>query len=753
MADLPVSSTPPLTRTRIVVATTVLLSFISFWRAAAIVLNDLGSSAFYAVGIAGEAFGKSAPWFILGVMLFSYAVRAVYIESCVLFTRGGVYRVVKEAMGGTLGKLAVSALMFDYILTGPISGATAGQYLAGFLNDLGGSHLMLDRGWGFHLPRDLVATVFAVGVTVYFWRKNVRGLHESSERALQIMYVVTAMVVTILVWSGITLLSRPGISLPPLPSRETLHFSNEALGWLKGTSVPQITVFAFLIAFGHSILAMSGEETLAQVNREIEHPKLQNLKRAGMVIFIYSLVFTGFVSLLAVMIIPDAQRHDYTDNMISGLAMNLAGPLVARLALQAFVVVVGILMLAGAVNTAIIGSNGVMNRVAEDGILTNWFRRPHPRFGSTSRIISMVAFLQLAIILGSRGDVYLLGEAYAFGVIWSFTLMTVSILVLRFKQPSPREWRVPGNVRMGRYEIPLGLALIALALFSTAVMNLLTKRVATLSGLAFSALLFAVFTVSERITARRRAAQAGVDQFQLHHEEAVTREAVGVRPGNILVPVRDHHTLDHLRVVLERTDTEERDIVAMTTRLVRGGDFAGEFIAEERLISEYEQMLFSRAVSLAEKAGKPVSLCVVPGTDPFEAMLLTAQRLQSAVLVLGQSHKVSTPEQARLAGLAWEKLPHPRPHVELQILAPGGRAQSFVLGPHAPHLRPEDVETLHRLWLELSADPALRSLHHNEIVAVALRRLAAGLRRGPEQDTIFQELRRIISSREKPPSR
>src|SRR5439155_15657341 len=107
---------------RVIVATSVMLTFISFWRAAAIVLNDLGSSAYYVGGIAEKAIGPAAPWFILGVMFFSYAVRAVYIESCTLFTRGGVYRNVKEALGGRFAKISVSALMFDYILTGPISG-------------------------------------------------------------------------------------------------------------------------------------------------------------------------------------------------------------------------------------------------------------------------------------------------------------------------------------------------------------------------------------------------------------------------------------------------------------------------------------------------------------------------------------------------------------------------------------------------------------------------------------------------------
>src|SRR5271167_2370799 len=147
---------------RVLVATTALLSFISFWRAAAIVLNDLASSAYYAGGEAEGYIGKAAPWFILGIMLFSYCVRAIYVESCSMFVRGGVYRVVKEAMGGTLAKFSVSALMFDYVLTGPISGVSAGQYIVGLINEL----LRY-----FHLPpvgNEGTAAAFAILVTIYF---------------------------------------------------------------------------------------------------------------------------------------------------------------------------------------------------------------------------------------------------------------------------------------------------------------------------------------------------------------------------------------------------------------------------------------------------------------------------------------------------------------------------------------------------------------------------------------------------------
>ena len=155
-----------------------MLSFISFWRAAAIVLSDLASSAYYAGGEAEHYIGKSAPWFILAVMLFSYAVRALYIESSAMFVRGGVYRVVKEAMGGTLAKISVSALLFDYVLTGPISAVSAGQYLAGFVEDMGRY-----AGHPVHLPPNGFSAAFGVLVVLYFWWKNIQGIQESSDKA------------------------------------------------------------------------------------------------------------------------------------------------------------------------------------------------------------------------------------------------------------------------------------------------------------------------------------------------------------------------------------------------------------------------------------------------------------------------------------------------------------------------------------------------------------------------------------------
>src|SRR5690242_96926 len=210
---------------RVLIASTAMLAFISFWQAAALVLNDMGSSAFYAGAIAEHFVGMTAPWFILAIMVLSFAVRSLYIESCSMFVRGGVYRVVKEAMGATLAKFSVSALMFDYILTGPISGVSAGLYLVGLLNELF-HYTQLN----FVIPMNAGAAVFAMLVTLYFWWENIKGISESSEKALRIMYVTTVMVVLLILWCAYTLSVR-GFHLPPLPTLKTISYSDDALGW------------------------------------------------------------------------------------------------------------------------------------------------------------------------------------------------------------------------------------------------------------------------------------------------------------------------------------------------------------------------------------------------------------------------------------------------------------------------------------------------------------------------------------------
>ncbi|MBI3291390.1 MAG: APC family permease [Elusimicrobia bacterium] len=642
--------TTPKTARNVILVTTAMLSFISFWRASAIVLCDLASTAYYIGGIAEQAIGKAAPWFILGVMLFSYTVRALYIESCSMFVRGGVYRVVKEAMGGTLAKLSVSALMFDYVLTGPISAVSAGQYLVGLVNAvLPRVHIY------WHLPPNLFAVLFAIAVTLYFWWQNVQGIEESSDKAIKIMAVTTIMAVVMIAWSGLTLWQR-GFQWPPIQP----NFSPEAWGWLHGWRdyIPPLGFLGLTIAFGHTLLAMSGEESLAQVYREMEAPKLKNLEKTGFIIFLYSLLLTSLVSFFAVMIIPDSVRlSKYSDNLISGLTMYLVGPAGAKLLFQAFVVLVGCLILSGAVNTAIVGSNGVLNRVGEDGVLPDWLRKPHPRFGTTYRLLNLTVGLQLLAILLCRGNIYVLGEAYAFGVIWSFVFNALSVLVLRYKNKAPREWEVPLNFHLGGVEIPVGLAAIFAVLFITACVNLVTKRVATISGSLFTLAFFIVFEVSERMNAKRQGQKTHgltedghIDKVNLDRVEVLTpKDCACTKPYRVVVAVRDPNNVTHLKRVLEEIDPDRTDVLVMSSKIAKGFHLEGslpESTAEE-------EILFTQIIAVAEKVGHTVIPLLVSSNDPFYAMARVAYDLNAQELVVGKSGKYPPDIQMEHIAVAW----------------------------------------------------------------------------------------------------
>jgi hypothetical protein len=711
---------------QVLVVTSVMFTFISYWRTAAIVLCDLASTAYYIGGIVESQIGKAAPWFILAVMAFSYAVRSIYIESCSMFVRGGVYRIVKEAMGSRPARLAVSALLFDYILTGPISGVTAGQYIIGLLNDLFG----LGPDSRLIAYQNPLSAAIAVAITLYFWRVNIRGIHESSDKALRIMGATTVMGAVMIVWCLVTLAVRPEARhLPPStpdlskkvdaegkPVLDPLGKQLDPLGFLGHTAVGEalrpghvdwwslIGVLGILVAFGHSILAMSGEETLAQVYREVESPKLKNFKKAAFVVFLYSLLLTSLISFFAVMIIPDEVRMSkYSGNLIGGLAMSVAGPHWARLALNAVVVVVGFLILSGAVNTAIVGSNGVLNRVSEDGVLPDSFLKPHPRYGTTYRLIDLVAGLQVFTIVASRGNVLTLGEAYAFGVVWSFVFMALSMLVLRFKQPGRREYEVPLNLKVRGYEVPLGIGLIFLVLALAAVVNLLTKEVATITGLSFTAILYIAFTTIERARHRRRAgaeAAEHLEQFNQQTADQVSPQALNLaRPYRKLVAIRSPHNLAMLEKCLDETEPETTDVVVMTASVLPPGS-----ADQTTAITDQDRELLTAVVNLAEHAGKPVHPLIVPTNDPMFALVRTAKTLGAQELIMGPSNKYAPDDQLDLVALYWFNLCHGKPEpLTIRVLSKDRDVRLDIAGgSQIPRLGRMDAEAA-RILAELRA--------------------------------------------------
>ncbi len=343
-------------------------------------------------------------------------------------------------------------------------------------------------------------------------------------------------------------------------------------------------------------------------------------------------------------------------------------------------------------------------------------------------------------IIASRGNVITLGEAYAFGVIWSFTFNSLAMLVLRWKYHGERGWKVPPNLRIGKYEIPIGLISVFLVLLSMAVVNLFTKSVATMSGIVFAAAFFIIFTISERQNLRKHAltARQMKDYFQLEHQDTVSRESAAIRPGGVMVTMRDASNPFALKWTLSRTSTEEQDVVVISVRMMGAG--GPEYLsAEDQSFSEHEQMIFTKAVSVAESFGKKVSLLVVPAGDVFAALVQGANSLEMDSVVSGLSTRMTAEDQAFHMGQAWEALPEPKRQFNFYVIDPSGESKVFYIGPHAPNLSPDDVQLVHRLWLNMRRDPSMQDLHHSDIITYALTRLAGQYAR--EKQEILRDLR------------
>jgi hypothetical protein len=340
----------------------------------------------------------------------------------------------------------------------------------------------------------------------------------------------------------------------------------------------------------------------------------------------------------------------------------------------------------------------------------------------------------------------MLGEAYAFGVVWSFAMKSLSVLMLRYKQPAAREWKVPLNFHVGKTEIPLGLMMITMALFALAIVNVLTKRVATISGVTFTILFFIVFEISDVYNRKRQATHAQeMEKFRLDTRADLAADPLRVRPGNVLVAVRNPHRLQHLQRILQKTDTRKMDIVVLSVRQVTQAASGEHALETNQIFSEDETVVFSRVVTLGEKAGKHVELMVVPGSDPYEAVVQMAARLQSSRIVMGLSPKLTPSEQGAQVGHYWERLPEPRPSLSLEIVLENQIDTVFFnLGPHPPRLWPEDIDLAHRLWLDLTARGPGSKLHHRDIIGVALRRMDAELRSG-RSDEVVADIQREVS--------
>ena len=294
----------------------------------------------------------------------------------------------------------------------------------------------------------------------------------------------------------------------------------------------------------------------------------------------------------------------------------------------------------------------------------------------------------------------------------------------------------------------MALGLITLVLFLIALVNLFTKPSATVAGITFSFVLFGAFVISEKLSRKHgSASDLELDQFNVTSRTELNNDTIGARPGNILVPVSNYHALYHLASVLDRVKPERRDVVVLHVRLLQRAASGEVELDANQLFGSIEQYLFTKALALAEQRGKSIRLAVIAANDMWDGILRAGVNLKSSTIVLGRSSKMTVAEQARDFGLAWERLPDPRPPFNLEIMLPGGQREFFLMGPHAPNLTMNEVNLIHQLWLRFADMVAPEELHHHDVVHFAINEVQQELAEGKEQD-VLDRLKRHLRENE-----
>ena len=695
------------------------------WRATARALTELGPGAFFVGGVTWAVLGPQAPWFVLAIVALSVMVRAADVEARALFVRGGLYGSVRETLGPVAAWTAAAALLVDRLVLGSLAAVLVGHYAITLSRSIAGTTIATLSG-------DTAPLLIAANVVALLWwlQRQGRDLQDHTvARSIGGAVGVLALFVVAATISAFRVASVRELIAATLPWH---------LETIAGRSLTLPHALLLIAALGFALPALGGVAALGIAALDLEQPRIRNLRRMTLLVTVYALIITAALTFLGVALIPVSELGSSRFAPLADIARHLAMPGWARVVFVVAVAAAACVFLTATVRSTSTAAHGVLTRLVDDGTLPDHWRIPHPRFGTTFRIIDATAFAQLGIVLLAGGDVAWLARLYAFGVVVSAVLKVTALIRYRFLRPEPRAFEVALNVKFRGSTWPVGLIGIVVLLAIAAIGLLLVLDPPSLAASALITILTAVLSMSARTTSAGRSAAtaAASDPFQLLPADDVNLWQVQARPGNFLVPVRKPHTLTHLTAAFRAAG--DRDVVAMTVRLV--GVDVPEDPAIDPEVTDDERRLLSAVIAAAEREGRVVRLMIVPGVNVFDSLVDTALRLRSSEIHVGESETLSADDQARLLGEAWERASKPS-NIDLRLVVhhPRGGAAAYHLGAHAPALRPEDFEQIHRLWLDVVRAVGPR-VHHRDVVRAALMHMEQDLN-GPNRDGVLQILR------------
>ncbi len=721
----PFSPIPRRRPIRVVLSSTALQPFISVRKAAALTIAQLGVAAFFISGIAPATLGKSAVWFILAATFVAAFARSIDIESWALLIPGGYAGRAGTALGPRAVGIAKAGALLERLLLGVLASVALGHYLASVLATVIG-------GWrftgGYVRPEDL-ATPIAIATIGVLWLRVRMGHGLSRERMAKGIWIGVAILTVTVTWGLLTIAGRgidPSSLIEPLaPIRVT--------GWAAVDLVVTI-----LVGFAVTLPMIGSSDVLPRAAHELPPPRVQALKRTALVSVLFLLIVATIGAVLVALLVPVTEQTLWMNAPLAGLAQHLSGPGPVRRLLALALAGAAALILVPAVHSALADGEQMLHRLSSDGTLPSGLASLHARFGTPARAIDVTVGAMAVVVVVSGGRISWLARGYGLAVAVTLLLAIASLIRLRRTRRTPVPYRAPFNLRVGTREFSLGLSTTTALVVAGVAAMILTGDVASISTAAAIAALALWFgsDVVREVDSIETTADEGT--FDLMVSSDLSPHQIEARPGNVLVPVRNPHLLAHVVAALQTPG--DRDVVVMTARML-DSDVTAES-AYQATPTAYERRLLSDVVALAERVRRPVRLLIVPTHNVLDAIVSTVLRLRSSDVYVGESTTLSAGDQARLLGEAWERADKPEAlDVRLVIYHRSGRADTYHLGAHPPSLTSNDLDLIHRLWLDAvkSVGP---HVHHDDVVRAALKQMEQQLT-GSERAAAVAAIREV----------
>jgi magnesium transporter len=700
----------------VVLLTSALAAFLSVSRASALALSELGIGLFVVMGLVGGRGGGWAWPAIAAAMLLAIAARQLDIASWRLLIPGGLPGRVEGAFGARAHRLGAAAVLTERLLLTALASVIVGEHLASSLTGAVGLGVL-----GHDVTTSELTAVVAIASITILWLRLRLGHPLPASRIAQGVWIGVGILAILLIATGWSLWTSGGAGV----------LSTLRRPWPAEPQSFVATVGAALLALGLALPAVGGGDALTRLAHEFPAPRLGVLRRTARIVMSLMALGTLVLTLGFLVLVPAGVQATWAEIPLAGLIRYLAVPAWLGAVLQGGLVVSTVLFLVPAIQTAMVDAEQLLRRLAALGVLPEALALPHPRLGTLTKSLDAVATAGVLLVLASAGRVTWLAGAYGMTLVATFALRVAATARLRRARGAGFPAATASTAETGQVGL-LGPLSAGVAMAIVAGYMLGSGEGAWLVAAALGCGLALLLSRQSHGTNQ----DGEPDGFELLGSSAIAVEDAHAQPGNILVAVRHPHALEHVAAALQ--GGAHHEVVVMTVRL-HGVDTDATG-PDDPVPLPAERFLFARVITLVERYGRPVRLLVVPAATVADGLATAVVRLRSSAVYVGESATLSSADQARMLGEAWERIAKPEPlDVRLVVHHRSGRADTYALGAHLPALTPGDLDLIHRVWREATRVIGPH-VHHHDVVRAALTHMEAQLN-GPDRDDVLARIR------------